>query len=333
MSNSINIYGAGGAGINISKNVEYDRSNPNNKGFATINNYYVDTSDSNMDKTLVNADNTYLVDISDDPNAAKGGSGKKRDSNFRAISERINDILLRFKPSATLNIIVHSASGGSGSVIGPLLVRELIKRKLPFLVCMVGSHGSKIEIQNTIKTLESYENIADINKVPVSALYLENGVGIDRKTVDEKIRVSLLLTAMIFSGDIRELDDSDLRNFLDFTKVTSYQPRLSYLKIEEGNIKLEKEETVISAVSVSDDEGTTDLSEFIEYQATGFLVKEYYTAFEIKKPIHFLNIAGSFNGIANALKLRLKEYETARSAAIDKRLIQDVDDSNDGLVF
>lgn len=331
MSNNINFYLAGGCGLNIGQNLEYNKNKPS-EGFADISNYYIDTSDSNIDKSA-NKNNVYLVDISSDPNGPKGGSGKKRDSNYKVISERVNDILLQFKPSSTLNVVIHSASGGSGSVIGPLITSELLNRGLPVMVCMIGSHGSKIETQNTVRTLESYENISSIKKVPVPAMYFENNLSLSRKEVDDKVRVSLLLTALIFSGDIRELDDSDLRNFLDYTKVTSFQARLTNIQIVEGEIKLQRNESIISAVSVSDVENGLDLSVPVEYQATGYLKKENYEAFDIRKPIHLLSLAGSFNEVVNNLKLKLKDYESARSAFIDKPIIGDVDETNGGLVF
>ena len=329
--NTINFYCCGGCGINLGRNVEQNKEKPSD-GFANISNYYVDTSDSNIDKNLIKGDNVYLIEVSDDPNAPRG-SGKKRDSNYGVISERINDILLKFKPSTTLNVVIHSGSGGSGSVIGPLLVSELISRNQPVMVCMVGSHGSKIETQNSLRTLESYENIASLKKTPISAMYYENGVNLSRSEVDEKIRVSLILTALVFSGDIKELDDSDLRNFLDYTKVTSFQPRLSFIRIAEGNVTLDKEETVISATSVTDNVTSSEINIPVEYQATGILKKENYEAFEIKRPIHLLNVLGTFNLVANRLKLRIKEFETARSATIDKPIIGDISEDNNGLVF
>ena len=141
-------------------------------------------------------------------------------------------------------------------------------------------------------------------------MYYENGVNLSRSEVDEKIRVSLILTALVFSGDIKELDDSDLRNFLDYTKVTSFQPRLSFIRIAEGNVTLDKEETVISATSVTDNVTSSEINIPVEYQATG-----------------------TFNLVANRLKLRIKEFETARSATIDKPIIGDISEDNNGLVF
>lgn len=332
--NVINVYCAGGCGINIgSKKFEADRDKIN-PGFAKMQTYYIDTSDSNISQNNFKNDNVYLVDISNDPTGPKGGSGKKRDSNHKAISERINDILLNFKPSSTLNVIIHSASGGSGSVIGPLLVSELLARKQPVIVFMIGSHASKIETQNSIRTLESYENIASIKESPVVAMYLENSIEHNRTETDNKVHLGLLITSLIFSGCIKELDDSDLRNFLNYTKVTSFKPRLAYLRPIEGAIKLNKEETIISAVSVTDNTVPPELSYPVEYQATGYIREDNQDVLkDCEKPIQLIILNGTFHTIVNNLKLKMKEFENARNASIDKPIVTEIDDSNDGLVF
>lgn len=331
-SKVICLFGCGGMGTNICKTFESNR-NKSNPGFAAMHSYYIDTSDSNLDSTSFNDESVYIIEPSDDPSAPQG-SGKKRDSNNKAISERINDILLRFKPSSTLNVVIHSTSGGSGSVIGPLLVKELLKRNQPVIVMIAGSHSSKIEAHNSIKTLESYENIANIENKPVPAFYLENGSGNTRSEVDNKIQLGLLITSLLFSGTIKELDDSDLRNFLDYTKVTSFKPRLTYLRPIEGKIKLNKEETIISAVTVTDGTVSPELDYPVEYQATGYIRDEYVDNLkQCEKPLHLINVNSAFHTIVNNLKIKLREYESARSASIDKSIVSEVDETNGGLVF
>jgi hypothetical protein len=98
----LNLYACGGAGVNIGMNfLKYMGKTA--EGFAEIKPIFIDTSKSNTHSSI-SIENLYLLDGLD-------GSGKKRDSNYEAISECSKEILHQFKP-ADVNVIVHSASGG-----------------------------------------------------------------------------------------------------------------------------------------------------------------------------------------------------------------------------
>lgn len=102
----MNLFLLGGAGANIGKQF-VQQNGKKEEGFAHITTYFVDTSRSNLSKDIPE-DNIYLFDGLD-------GSGKKRDSNYKSISESTHDILHRFKP-ADINVVVGSCGGGKLSV-------------------------------------------------------------------------------------------------------------------------------------------------------------------------------------------------------------------------
>lgn len=96
------VYCAGGAGANIaSKLMRYAKKQES--GFSRIKPVIIDTSKSNIN-AVIPAESIYLVNGLD-------GSGKKRDSNYTALSECSKEILHQHKP-ADINIVLHSASGG-----------------------------------------------------------------------------------------------------------------------------------------------------------------------------------------------------------------------------
>lgn len=98
----VNVYCAGGAASNIGRHfIKF--SGRQDAGFAELNTFFIDASRSNIGNDIAD-DVVYLVDGLD-------GSGKRRDSNYAALAERSKEILHRFKP-ASLNIVIHSASGG-----------------------------------------------------------------------------------------------------------------------------------------------------------------------------------------------------------------------------
>jgi cell division GTPase FtsZ len=100
----VNVYAIGGCGISIVSQLENeDMYSGQNGVHAPTTFYYIDTSYSNLKKMNID-DRIHVIDDLD-------GSGKKRDENYKIISEHIKSILMKFPP-ADLNIVVHSGGGG-----------------------------------------------------------------------------------------------------------------------------------------------------------------------------------------------------------------------------
>jgi hypothetical protein len=323
---TMNIYACGGAGVNIGSIFSsFQKTTKQNGRFAEINVYFIDTSKSNINSS-VDKEKIYLIEGLD-------GSGKKRDSNYSVISECSKEILHRFKP-ADFNVVLHSASGGSGSVIGPVLTSELLSRDEVTACVLIGSTGSKIETQNTLKTLKSYEVISKKRETPVACFYRENSPTKQRSKVDFEIQNAINILALLFSGNNRELDTADLRNFINYNKVTSYKTRLTLLDFLSGEIIIPKGQTLISLVTLVDDKTESDVAIPVEYQTVGFVNEEVKSIINVDLPIHACMIAGYFNQTVDALEARIKNYEEVRGAVVEKVIINDnLDSTDEGLVF
>jgi hypothetical protein len=324
MGNVVNLYACGGAGLNIASSLEKFRGTTE-EGFATVDTFYIDTSKSNL-KFNPPEDSVFLIEGVD-------GSGKKRDQNYELIYERSKEMLQQFKP-ADVNIVLHSASGGSGSVIGPVLVSELLNRGENVIVIMVGSRDSRIEINNTIKTIMSYEMISNKRELPVIATYYENSNEEPRSSVDASVLNAITLLSAIFSKDNAELDSSDLNNFLNYHNVTSYSPRLAFLDFYSKDIALVKGQTVISVVTLGEEGSPTSLKDPVEYQAAGFMCESAIKRVDLHLPIHTAVINGTFNIIIKRLNDVIQELDTARSAVVEKPLLKGNEKAtNDGLML
>jgi hypothetical protein len=215
-----------------------------------------------------------------------------------------------------------------------VLVSELLSRGAMTIVVMIGSTSSKIETENTLKTLKSYEVISRKRDMPVIAAYRENSVDRPRGYVDNEIQTLIILLAAIFSGQNRELDMSDLRNFINYNKVTSYGPKLSLLDFFSQNIVLTKGQSLVSAVSLVDTTTSHEIDIPTEYQATGFIPDGAKEAVSVSLPIHCCVIAGYFNSVVDKLNAKLTMYAENRKAVIEKSIAHDHHDSTeDGLVL
>ena len=321
---SMVIYACGGMGANIGAHfVKF--ANKKSEGFADIETYFIDTSSSNLTGSIPN-DKVYLVEGAD-------GSGKKRDTNYTVLSERSKEILHAFKPG-DVNVIVHSASGGTGSVIAPILVSELLNRGELVIVVAVGSTGSEIETANTLKTLRSYEVISQKRGQPVVASYRENSVKKPRGVVDNEVQTFIVLLASIFSGANRELDMEDLRNFINYNRVTSYQPKLSLLDFFSKDIELGRGESLISLFTLTDANTPDEVDVLAAYRANGFIPDSMKSNIGIELPIHSCVIGGHFNLVADALETKLKAYKEASQVVVEKFIAKDIGDATDeGLVL
>lgn len=324
-TNEMCLYGCGGAGINlVSSLVSYNGEKTD--GFAKIHTFFLDTSTSNL-PTNTPEDHVYVIDGLD-------GSGKKRDSNYQIISERSKEMLHRFKPGV-INVVVHSASGGSGSVIGPTLVSELLNRGAAVIVIMIGSSDSRIEANNTINTLKSYEVISQKRETPVVAVYYENTKDMPRGRVDQRINTTIALLAAIFSSENRELDSADLINFLNYQKVTSFKPKLSYLDFFSKIIEIGKDQSIVTLVTLTDEATDSAVNLPVEYQAVGFISDATKKNIDIQLPIHTAVISGYFHDVMHRLNERLNTIDEARATHVDKSILDNkhVASTDEGLVL
>lgn len=320
----VNLYCAGGASANIGKHfVKY--RNKKDPGFSELSTYFIDASRSNLDEHIPD-EVIYLVDGLD-------GSGKRRDSNYAVLAERSKEILHRFKPG-DLNIVLHSAGGGTGSTLGPILVSELLDRKEPVVVITIGSTGSRIETDNTIKTLKSYEMISRKRELPINVHYRENTGSLGRGVVDNEVQLAVVILTAIFSGENKELDSSDLKNFLNYTRVTSYTPKLSLLDFFSEHIDVGKGQSVVALVTLTDDQTASDATVPVEYQAVGYLSENTKKLVTAKLPIHAAVISGHFNGVIDTLNKKLTEFDEVRSIINEKPIVGEHEQSTDeGLIL
>lgn len=317
------IYACGGAGINIGKKLEQFRGT-SEVGVTDLEITYIDTSRSNLDGT-VSGEHCYLLEGLD-------GSGKIRRDNYKAISDNTRKILQSFAP-LDINIIISSGSGGSGSVIAPSLATELLDNDQNVIVIVIGSADSRIDIDNTLKTLKSYDAISQKRERPVVAAYFQNSADTPRSKVDESVVSVLFSLTTLFSRENKELDTRDLYNFLNYHRVTSFKPKLVGLTVHIGDVPENATNDVISVASVITDEAAL---QFIpEYRCVGYLSADVTPDIAKNMPMHFLTHNDSFSAVADALSEKLDSLEKIQKARIDsKTVITSKDVANDdGMVF
>ena len=259
--NTVRLLACGGAGINLASRFE-TMKDKDSGNFAKLEIAYVDTSASNMRSKDLPEDSIFLFEGLD-------GSGKIRSANAQEVSKSALAILQKF-PAGAINVVIHSASGGSGSVIGPSLVSELKKKGEQVIVIMIGSTDTIIETKNTYKTLETYQSIAKLRSSSVVTHYLENSDK-GRQEVDSLIMYAITMLAGLYSGVHAELDSADLKSWLEFATSTTPVPTIASLTFHTDKAELKTKDKIVSIATLATPSMNTRIEPTPPYQCVGFV--------------------------------------------------------------
>ena len=195
------IAGCGGCGISLARNFLASKQ-------ADV--LYFDTSLANS----LPGESVNVVTSGD-------GSGGNRAENAANI-ERAMPLLSNDELGLTdVAIVVFSLSGGSGSVLGPLLIREYLKRKSRVIVLAVADTLYEVGANNTHKTLKTMNAIAKNNSYVVPMILVTNDHSKNWAPVDQ-VAVATIQNALdLLTSEVIAVDRNDRLNWIDPTKVVN----------------------------------------------------------------------------------------------------------------
>lgn len=225
---TISIWACGGGGINVVGSIPRTGED---KGHESAVRYYLDTSDRNMRQNGLDPsdENVFLL-----PGA--NGSGGLMSENKAEIADSIGKLLAKY-PRSDLNIIVSSASGGSGSPFALYLAKELLERDEAVVVLMMGSFESSRRIENTLASVRSLNGICRATNKPIAFTYRQNDRP-DDKDVNAAIQSDIRSLCLLYSNRLGTIDAKDLYHWNRFEKVCDkdhYTPMPYLLSIYGGN--------------------------------------------------------------------------------------------------
>jgi hypothetical protein len=323
----ISIYAAGGAGTNIATRFEKFRGK-SSAGLALVDPVYIDTSKSNILNAAIAEEAIYHFEGLD-------GAGQVRREHAATVKERAKEILHTHKPG-NLAIALHSASGGSGSVIAPILVQELLARDIPVIVIMVGDASTRLYAENTLATIKSYEAIAKAAGSPIVIAYLQNTQDTPRPAVDEEIESIVVGLSALFSRENAELDTRDLYNWLRFDKVTTFKtPMLAGLHIVRNGESHDHVGNVISVATLAKTGADASLAFMPEVRFLGLLPADMPKDIADKSPVHYITGDRTvYEAVTNVQKV-LKHLGEEQQSRVGHKGVLDAGDRADetGLIF
>ncbi len=319
MSRQTRIFACGGCGL--SRGADIEQYIPRD-GSADV--VYIDTSDANKGKHHTD-DNSYFI-----PLLRGSGSNRKKNAGVIAKAVKEGDILSLFEP-ADFNIIVYSAAGGSGSVIGPVLVGELLKQRKTVVSVVVGETDSDNHLNNTIGTLKTLESQAILAEKPAIIDYHENKPGITIQDVDDDIREALVALVELSSQKNEYLDVEDLTNFVQYTNVIQNQlPQLTSMFIVDDRKTAGSIPEPIAIASLYSNVNDHQAFGNASYRTFGVVPEDSQT-----EQLHFVLNTIGINEILKGLEDKEEQSKKASASRTERRnLISSDDDIDDsGIVF
>lgn len=325
---NVRVFGLGGGGTNITYRLEGLAKSPDQPGFANLLTCYVDTSRSNM-RHDIPSNQVYLV-------AGVDGSGKIRAEHSNEINDRAKEILQQFKPG-DLSILIGTAAGGTGSVMLPILARELLARELPVIAIVVGDTSTTLDAKNTINTIKSLESIAQKTGAPLAMHYLANSDDLPREEIDKRVKSLVTMLTALYSGENRELDSRDLFNWLRFNNrnVTTFGEQLVTLHLLSADDDVSDLGNVISVATLATEGQATVFSPRPEYQAVGYLPASMPDSISKASPHHFVTADGEVPEIIADLQNIISEATDRQAARLNRKSVLTRNDNIDdtGLVL
>ncbi len=306
----LSVYYCGGTGLNIEAEHRKALANFSRTGMAELLTYKIDTSRSNLAAGA--HDNLYRFKGLD-------GLGKKRDEDPLGIKKKVPEILAAFEPQET-SLIVGGISGGSGSLLLPLMAAELTRQGKNVIVLGVISTDTDTEIENAIDTMGNMEKTAASTGRPVIFKPYVNPANGDQASVDKQIVLDIMMLAMLYSRRNVRMDNADLNNWLNYNrnKSNTAPVKLVSMKIfseaDMGQAKsLQADDiTPITAATLAPINTSTRAPWPLCYQATGFVPAKATN--ELTGPVHFTVVDGEIAKIDESLHAELNKLQAQKSA-------------------
>lgn len=314
MSKKLRVYGCGGAGVNL---VSHYFGKETVSGMAELAPALIDTSRSNLMGRKIDEDATYLVDGLD-------GSGKIRSENYEEINKTIKQILVQIVPG-DLNVVVFSTSGGSGSVLGPLIIKALNEKGIPVIAVAIGSDESTIAAENTLKTIKSLELVAKNTNMPVIMSFHKNDLGGKRSDVDRAVWSVISCLSILASGQNAEMDYRDLVHWVQYTKVNGGRAQLATMHVATSAEHMKRITAPLSVASLYGNPDQEHLATSADYQSVGYTDLSA-TDFD---QLHFVIGVNDLSRIGQELKSQVNQLLEERGARLEVDSILDSEDDTD----
>lgn len=318
--NTIKVTAAGGAGISLADKV-IKNVGILGDGFSNIDIKYIDTSKADISKIEHNPEDFFLVKSSEFSKSEIMGSGAERKTNVGPIVESTKVFLDKnkyLKPDPTeYHLVLFSASGGTGSVLGSILVNSLMERDIPVIALMIGDSSNALSAINTINTIAGLNSMAVKNNKPLSVMYVNNNDFIEDGALsgvmnaNKAIFNAVSVLSLFLSGENESIDNQDMINIIDQSKYSTIKvkPGLYGLTTFSKEVMLQQGVIPTVARTLTTKGISPDINVKLLHHKAGIVTSEnVIEIFGDQYPLHIVSAANQFTIENEKLKSITDEY-------------------------
>lgn len=271
MENKIIAHILGGGATRISDLVlrELISSNP---AFPKWEFHYGDTSRANYDKIEPLGDITLIKSKLVGNEGVLDGSGADRAANLEDISLGVEDYVNKHKlfknKIGEYHLVFFTAGGGTSSVMGPLLIKDLLSKDINVVGICVGDSSTAVSNRNTLNTLASLDSIAKKLDKSLSLIYFNNysespdNIKKGEEIVNNKLRNSLAILSVFLSGANADIDNKDMEVFIEQRRYTAFKVPSGLMRLVLSNKELDLDKgvkaTMVRSLTMGDERHDLD---------------------------------------------------------------------------
>ncbi len=345
MANII-LHGIGGAGINIAVNAFKLHGGLYKHGYSKLVTNFLDTSDANIAPINDIGQKLHRVVSTKTSVDEISGSGSERATNVEdakvSVKKYLDDVNVTKDNPSDIHVVIFSGSGGSGSSVGLLLLRELLLKECAVVALVVGDNDNLLYTINTTKTLESLASISKMMNNITTVYYINNsfykGELVDRLDAANKVASGFIYSLLLITADSnKELDKADVRALFKQSsfRTINIPQGISFIEDYSKNIDEPQDNSSITLVRTI----TADLSNVPKptdalHTKVGVILNENIREDAIKYlPISLVTKSGCLDGFLNFQNNKIAFFkEIEANLSKDTFEAKHFDDES-GLVF
>ena len=341
MKGNLRLVGCGGAGINIAIDV-YSRLKELEDTCSKVDIKLLDTTDKTIKNYSEEFQDRFTKIVSTRASVSEiDGTGSERKDP--ALVADIQENLKAFMDSGLPNnindyyVIISSASGGSGSIINPLLTKAMLVKDYTVINIMVGDSSTYLTLNNTINTMVSINAIAKQTKTAIPTVFYDNAVNgsttvKSEKANNNKIYKLLALLSVYNSGTNKNLDHEDMRKFYNPQRYKTFHIQPGSYTLGVAEKALTDEHTFLARTLISGDE-ELDIKNKLLHNKVGVISEENKELLS-SYPNYLLYRKGIINRIVKDLKEELEKLEELKKTKADEfDMLDDAFEDDSGLLL
>ncbi len=260
---TIMFYACGGTGVDGLRQYSTDKDLKDTLSQRAIEHHaYFDTSIANLHG--VEKSKVFLVE-------GTNGGGSDRKRNAQVIVDSVVPFLTRFEPK-NINVVIMGTSGATGSVAGPSIIEELLKRGETVVASIIVGVETARGCENSYRTFLGLEALAKKYNQSIVFTYTTIDARKDTKEPFLYQLKTMAAISLLSSGRNLRLDSADVENMIKYTNVTNRPGSLALLDVHSLPLgkDIALDENYISTATLLRDDTVRNVFVNSEYGKTGY---------------------------------------------------------------